>query len=97
MFIQSVDIKNYKLFKDTFSVDFNVPDGVTIGSGLTVLCGENGNGKSSILESIALGLQDYRSENFSIEHINDLSKKVNIDIHVSTPFEVKSFLPKKNI
>ena len=95
MFIQSVDIKNYKLFKDTFSIDFNVPDDVTIGSGLTVLCGENGNGKSSILESIALGLQDYRSENFSIEHINDLSKKVNIDIHASKPFEVKSFLPKK--
>lgn len=95
MFVKSIDITNYKLFKDTFSVDFNIPDGVKEGSGLTILCGENGNGKSSILESIALGFQDYRSENFSIEHINDLTKKVIIDIHSSTPFKVKSFLPKK--
>ena len=95
MFIRSIDITNYKLFKDTFSVDFNVPDGATPGSGLTVFCGENGNGKSSVLESIALGLQDYRSENFSIEHITDLTKKVIIDIYASTPFEVKSFLPRK--
>lgn len=42
MFIRSIDITNYKLFKDTFSVDFNVPDGATPGSGLTVFCGENG-------------------------------------------------------
>lgn len=95
MFIKSIDITNYKLFKDTFSVDFNIPDGLKEGSGLTILCGENGNGKSSILESIALGLQDYRSENFSIEHINDLTQKVLININVASSFEVKSFLPKK--
>ena len=54
MFIKSIDITNYKLFKDTFSMYFNVPDGVTKGSGLTILCGENGNGKSSILESLLI-------------------------------------------
>lgn len=92
MFIKSIDITNYKLFKDTFSVDFNVPDGVIKGSGLTIFCGENGNGKSSILESIAFAAQDYRSENFSIEYINDLTKDTEIKIH-TTDFEVTTVLP----
>ena len=92
MFIKSIDITNYKLFKDTFSVDFNVPDGVTMGSGLTILCGENGNGKSSILESVALAAQEYRSENFSIEYINDLRQSVNIKLH-TTPYQVITVLP----
>ncbi len=95
MFIKSVDITNYKLFKDTFTVDFNVPDGTTKGSGLTILCGENGNGKSSTLEAIGLTTQDYRGENFSIEDINDLNNKVIINILTAKDFEVKSFLPKK--
>ena len=76
-------------------MDFNVPDNSTTGSGLTVLCGENGNGKSSILESIALVTQDYRGEKFSIEDINDLSEKVIINLIASQDFEVKSVLPRK--
>lgn len=92
MFIKSIDITNYKLFKDTFSVDFNIPDGETKGSGIAIFCGENGNGKSSILESIALATQDYRSENFSIEYINDLTKDTEIKIH-TTDFEVTTVLP----
>lgn len=92
MFIKSIDITNYKLFKDTFSVDFNVPDGETKGSGITIFCGENGNGKSSILESIAFSAQDYRSENFSIEYINDLTKDTEIKIH-TTDFDVTTVLP----
>ena len=95
MFVKSVYITNYKLFKDTFSMGFNVPDNSTTGSGLTVLCGENGNGKSSILESIALVTQDYRGEKFSIEDINDLSEKVIINLIASQDFEVKSVLPRK--
>lgn len=95
MFLKNIDISNYKIFKNTFNMDFNVPDGSTRGSGLTIICGENGNGKSSILESIALATQDYRSENFSIENINDISQKVLINITFSKMFDVKSFLPKK--
>ena len=94
MFIKSIDITNYKLFKDTFSVDFNVPDGVTIGSGLTVLCGENGYGKSSILEAIGLASQDYRAENLVIDCINDVKQDIDINLH-TTNFSVKSVLPDK--
>lgn len=95
MFVKNIGITNYKLFKDSFSIDFNVPDNSTIGSGLTVLCGENGNGKSSILESIALVTQDYRSEKFAIEDINNLSEKVIINLMTSQDFEVKSVLPRR--
>ncbi len=92
MFIKSIDITNYKLFKDTFSVDFNVPDGVNQGSGLTILCGENGNGKSTILEAISLAAQDYRAESFTIESINDLKKDVDINLR-TTPYPVTTVLP----
>lgn len=92
MFIKSIDITNYKLFKETFSVDFNVPDSATPGSGLTVFCGENGNGKSTILEAIGLASQDYRAENFAIEYINDLKHDVDINLH-TTPYQVTTVLP----
>lgn len=94
MFIKSIDITNYKLFKDAFSVDFNVPDGVTKGSGLTILCGENGNGKSTILEAIGLASQDYRAENLVIDCINDVKQDIDINMR-TTNFSVKSVLPDK--
>lgn len=50
MFIKSLTIKNYKCFEDE-TIDFNTPDG-NEGSGLNILIGENGNGKTTILESI---------------------------------------------
>ena len=94
MFIKSIDITNYKLFKDTFSIDFNVPDGVIQGSGLTILCGENGNGKSTILEAIGLASQDYRAENLVIDCINDVKQDIDINMR-TTNFSVKSVLPDK--
>lgn len=95
MFVTSVDITNYKLFKTTFSMDFNVPDKKTKGSGITILCGENGNGKTSIFEAIALAMQDYRSENFSIENINDINQDTEIKVHTAD-FLVVTVLPKGN-
>lgn len=92
MFVKSADITNYKLFKDTFSIDFNIPDGATKGSGITILCGENGNGKSSVLEALSMALQDYRSENFSIENITDLTRDTDIKVY-TTDFPVTTVLP----
>ena len=46
MYLSSVEITGYKLFRDAFLVDFE--------RGLTVLVGENGAGKSAIIDAVRL-------------------------------------------
>lgn len=48
MHIETVNIHNYKCYSDKFSIDFNV--------GVNILVGDNGSGKSTILEAIHLAL-----------------------------------------
>ena len=58
MFASAIEISNYRLHGpgEPFRIDdFNVPDGVP-GSGMNVIVGENGCGKTSLLEAIALPL-----------------------------------------
>lgn len=55
MFISKLSIKNFRLFDDTKEheiKDFNIPNGKDDGSGLTVFVGENGCGKTMILDAI---------------------------------------------
>lgn len=55
MFISKLSIKNFRLFDDTKEheiKDFNIPNGKDDGSGLTVFVGENGCGKTTILDAI---------------------------------------------
>ena len=47
MFISNLIVKNYKLFNDEFKIlNFNVPDNIKYGTGLTTIVGENGCGKT---------------------------------------------------
>ena len=67
MFLKKLVVENYKLFDKEFIIDdFNVPDGYNIGSGLNLIVGENGCGKTTILDSIAISLLDYKGESFNI-------------------------------
>ena len=46
-------MENYKLFDKEFIIDdFNVPDGYNIGSGLNLIVGENGCGKTTLLNEL---------------------------------------------
>jgi hypothetical protein len=49
--LREIRIQNYKCFEDHV-IKLSAPDGSTPGSGLNVLLGENGNGKTAILEAI---------------------------------------------
>ncbi|MGL6021543.1 MAG: AAA family ATPase [Chitinophagaceae bacterium] len=94
MFIKEISIQNYRIFDNEFKVDFNIPDNSNEGSGLTILCGENGLGKSTILDAIGLALQEYRGDTFTIDDMPVIGRDTEIVVITNCDFEVKSVLPK---
>lgn len=98
MFVQTVQIKNYRLFPPTsfFEATINVPDGMNNGSGLTAFVGENGCGKTSFLEAMALPLVQYKSENVEIVDFNDITKDCEVRLISESNFTVNSTMPKGN-
>lgn len=98
MFIKKIDIKNFRLFpsEKNFEIDnINIPNG-NLGSGLTVLVGENGCGKTTILEALALPILEYKAESFSLKDLNDVNEKAEIRIYSENPFNVDGTMPKGN-
>ena len=79
MLIKSLTIQNYKCFKNE-SIDLGVPDG-TRGSGLNILIGENGNGKTSVLEALNyLTLNSFSAENrLTVNDFQDFRKEIVIE------------------
>jgi len=97
MFIQKIAIKNFRLFPSDsdFVIDnINTPDGTNDGSGLNVFVGENGSGKTALMDAFALPILEYKTENFGIDNFNDTSKKVEISIYSKEEFEVDGTMPK---
>jgi len=98
MFITKIKIKNYRLFSADkyFEIpEINIPNG-SEGSGLTVFVGENGCGKTSLLEAISLPLLEYKTENFTIHDLNSIEEKVEIEIIAGLEFEVDKTVPRGN-
>lgn len=91
MFIQKIIIKNFRLFpsENEFVINnINAPDGINEGSGLNVFIGENGSGKTALLDAFALPILEYKTENFSISDFNDTEKESSIEIYAKENFEV---------
>jgi len=64
MFVKKIIAQNFRLFSadKVFEVnEINIPDSTNEGTGLTVFVGENGCGKTSLLDAIALPLLSYVS------------------------------------
>lgn len=82
MFIKKLCIKNYRLFdsNDYEIDDFNIPDKINEGTGLTVFVGENGCGKTTILDAISSTILDYKADSFNISDINNPNEKTEIKI-----------------
>jgi len=99
MFIKKITIKNFRLFpsdKD-FEIDnINTPDGTNEGSGLNVFVGENGSGKTALLDAFALPILEYKTEKFGVDSFNDSSKKVEVNIYSKEEFEVDGTMPKSS-
>ncbi len=98
VFIRRLEIKNFRLFSSDESFimdDINMPDGENEGSGLTVLVGENGCGKTSILDALAMPFVSYKADSFSIDDMNELGeKKCEISIYTDKEFNYKGTMPK---
>lgn len=96
MFVNAIEISNYRLYgpEQAFRIDsFNVPNGLA-GSGLNMVVGENGCGKTSLLEAMALPLLEYKAEAFCLEDLNSTNNRTNIRIESSKPFAVKKTMPR---
>ena len=95
MFISNLKIKNYRLFDDNeFKIsNLNIPDGINNGTGLTAIVGENGCGKTTILDSISCTLLEYKAENFAISDMNNPNKNTEIIIETKDNFNVKWVFP----
>lgn len=99
MFISSISIKKFRLFttEETFTIDnFNIPNKTDEGSGLNGFVGENGCGKTSLLEALALPILEFKSDNFSLTDMNDPNKAVDIQVFSDQNFEVAKTMPKGN-
>lgn len=97
MFIKKITIKNFRLFpsEKDFEIDnINTPDDTNEGSGLNVFVGENGSGKTALLDAFALPILEYKTENFGIDNFNDPSKKIGINIFSKNEFDVVGTMPK---
>lgn len=97
MFIKSIHIKNFRLFSDDsyFEImDLNIPDGQHQGSGLTIFVGENGCGKSSLLDAFALPYVSYKADSFSLADINNPENKVEINILTNEVYTYKGTMPR---
>ena len=97
MFIKKLQIKNFRLFPSDKFIDIDnisVPNAKDDGSGLTIVVGENGCGKSTILDSFALPYVSYKADSFSVDDVNNLKQKVEINIYLDENFTFKGTIPK---
>lgn len=96
MFILKLSIRNYRIFdnsKEYIIDEFNVPNNNDEGSGLTIFVGENGCGKTTLLDAISSCILEYKAETFNISDIADTKGKTEIKVIADNQFNVAGTFP----
>lgn len=94
MFLKKIEIKNFRLFKDNFILDdFNVPDNNEEGTGLTLIVGENGCGKTTVLDAIGMCMLDYKASSFNVCDLNVPKEESIIVFSSDEEFHVAGSFP----
>ena len=57
------------------------------GSGITVIAGENGCGKTTILDAIASSMLEYKADLFDIKDMNNINEKTEIKVYSDKTFK----------
>lgn len=97
MFLKKIEIENFRLFDNKFVIDnFNIPDNTNEGSDLTLIVGENGCGKTSLLDAISMCMLDYKASSFNIYDMNTTKKETNIIFSADREFNVDGSMPNSN-
>lgn len=99
MFIKNVFIENFRCFRKPYIPEFKVPDNENEGSGLNVLAGENGTGKTAVLDAISLLTQSRLKTQgeLSIEDFNSIDETIKIYSKSDNDFNVKRAIPGSHI
>ena len=95
IFFREICVENYKCFRRQ-PIQLSVPDGTTEGSGLTVLAGENGTGKTAFLEAIDFITQStFATENrLQVRDFTDYRDPIKVTAQ-TTSFKCKLSFPRK--
>jgi predicted ATP-dependent endonuclease of OLD family len=99
IYFKYIKIKGYKGFVDSGKIELNVPDGNILGSGLNILVGENGSGKTSFLEAINLLLMSSftgQSKISSYVFNKNGTKEIEIIADINEPFKYAMPSPWKD-
>lgn len=97
MFISKITIKNFRLFNNekAFEIEnLNIPDG-TEGSGLNLFVGENGCGKTSLLDAFSLPLLSYKADSFALDDFFEPNEKTYINVFSEKDFNFKGTMPNQ--
>lgn len=91
MYVKDLTITNFRCFENEKIEQFNIPDGTTPASGLNILIGENGSGKTTVLESINLLTQSsYTTNNtLDISDFKDIANEISVTYTSSGTFKCK--------
>lgn len=92
-----IEISNYKLFQSdpAFEInDLNIPDGNSSGSGLNIFVGENGCGKSTLIDAFALPYVSFKADTFSVNDMNDPNSTTEIRIFTDEVYSYKGTVPR---
>lgn len=97
MNIKKISIKNFRLFNNTCEFiinNLNVPNGSDLGSGLNIFVGENGCGKTSLLDAVTLPILNYKAESITLDDFNSKDNDIHIKIFSDNDFNYDGTMPR---